>query len=145
MRHDAAEVATPNFLSSQNRDAPQPRLYISQVSIKSRNVNMSSRKRTFQAFNEGPNDSEPSLLNRIRNMWQFANLCQWIYIFGKPAKIDESIDVEVGASFILLHITRLIMYCNQEIETECLKPTSPMLDDIALALLKLVSSHRGLT
>ena len=34
-------------------------------------------------------------LHRIRNMWQFANLCQWIYIFGKSAKINESIDIEV--------------------------------------------------
>ena len=28
-------------------------------------------------------------------MWQFANLCQWIYTFGKAAKIDESVDIEV--------------------------------------------------
>lgn len=33
-------------------------------------------------------------------MWQFANLSQWIYIFGKAAKIDESIDIE--ASFCAL-------------------------------------------
>ncbi|KAF7559585.1 hypothetical protein G7046_g4577 [Stylonectria norvegica] len=87
---------------------------------------MSSRKRSFSAVDGGSDDAEPSLLHRVRNMWQFANLCQWIYTFGKAAKIDESIEVE-------------------EIEAECLKPKSPLLDDIALALLKLVSSHRGLT
>ncbi|EGX90260.1 PHD finger domain protein [Cordyceps militaris CM01] len=59
-------------------------------------------------------------------MWEFANLCQWIYIFGKAAKIDESLEIE-------------------DIETECLKPCSTLLSDIALALLKLVSQHRGLT
>ncbi|KAH7136639.1 hypothetical protein EDB81DRAFT_87959 [Dactylonectria macrodidyma] len=87
---------------------------------------MSSRKRSIQAVDGDSGDSEPSLLHQIRNMWQFANLCQWIYIFGKAAKIPDSIDIE-------------------EIETECLKPISPMLGDLALALLKLVSSHRGLT
>ncbi|KAJ3499331.1 hypothetical protein NLG97_g425 [Lecanicillium saksenae] len=66
------------------------------------------------------------LLQRIRNMWEFANLCQWIYIFGKVAKIDETLEIE-------------------DLETECLKPSSTILPDIALALLKLVSSHRGLT
>ncbi|QPG99095.1 hypothetical protein C2857_000848 [Epichloe festucae Fl1] len=71
--------------------------------------------------------NEPSvLLCRIRNMWQFANFCQWIYIFGKAVKIDESIDIE-------------------ELEAECLNPQSELLSDIALSLLKLVSSHRGLT
>ncbi|KAM0339472.1 hypothetical protein ACHAPU_010919 [Fusarium lateritium] len=84
---------------------------------------MPSRKRSLAAVD---GEHEPSLQDRIRNMWQFANLCQWIYIFGKAAKIDEAIDVE-------------------EIETECLKPNSNILPDIALALLKLVSSHRGLT
>ncbi|KAF4462911.1 nasopharyngeal carcinoma susceptibility LZ16 [Fusarium albosuccineum] len=87
---------------------------------------MPSRKRSIQAVDGDDGETEPSLLQRIRNMWQFANLCQWIYIFGKAAKIPESLDIE-------------------EIETECLKPNSPVLADIALALLKLVSSHRGLT
>ncbi|RGP72806.1 hypothetical protein FSPOR_2553 [Fusarium sporotrichioides] len=87
---------------------------------------MPSRKRPLAAFDGDDGENEPSLQHRIRNMWQFANLCQWIYIFGKAAKIDEAIDVE-------------------EIEAECLKPNSTMLADIALALLKLVSSHRGLT
>ncbi len=34
------------------------------------------------------------MLLRIRNMWQFACLCQWFYIFGSAVKFD-SIDIEV--------------------------------------------------
>ncbi|KAJ4151326.1 hypothetical protein LMH87_012033 [Akanthomyces muscarius] len=75
-------------------------------------------------YGESSNAISP-LLQRIRNMWEFANLCQWIYIFGKAAKIDDTLEIE-------------------DIETECLKPSSTVLSDIALALLKLVSSHRGL-
>ena len=41
---------------------------------------------------------ETSLLYRIRNMWQFANLFQWIYLFGKVVKIDDSIDIDVSVS-----------------------------------------------
>ncbi len=46
---------------------------------------------------------ESSLLERIRNMWEFANLVQWIFIFGKAVKIDEELDVEVGS---LNHLDR---------------------------------------
>jgi hypothetical protein len=38
---------------------------------------------------------EHGLLHRIRNMWEFANLVQWIFIFGRAVKIDENLDVEV--------------------------------------------------
>jgi hypothetical protein len=41
---------------------------------------------------------ERSLLGRIRNMWEFANLAQWIFIFGRAVKIDENLDVEVSLS-----------------------------------------------
>lgn len=36
-----------------------------------------------------------SLLDRLRNMWQFSNLMQYIFIFGKAVKIDEDFDIEV--------------------------------------------------
>ncbi|KAH7326762.1 hypothetical protein B0I35DRAFT_457928 [Stachybotrys elegans] len=90
---------------------------------------MPSRKRSLpaapaaEAVVESPTSP---LLHRLRNMWHFANLSQWIYLFGKAANIDESLDIE-------------------ELETECLKPNSPVLDDIALALMKLISSRKGLT
>ncbi|KAI1075070.1 hypothetical protein F5B20DRAFT_399956 [Whalleya microplaca] len=97
---------------------------------------VSSRKRTLRDVDPEPeSDSpapqnqpqkEPSSLQRIRNTWQFANLFQWIYLFGKVVKIDENIDID-------------------DLETECLKPRSSILVDIGLSLLKFVSSHRGLT
>lgn len=60
---------------------------------------MPSRKEALPAMEE--TSREDPLLQRIRNMWQFANLCQWIYIFGKVAKIDESLEIEVGAQLLL--------------------------------------------
>ena len=38
---------------------------------------------------------EQSLIERIRNMWEFANLAQWIFIFGGAVKLDENLDIEV--------------------------------------------------
>ena len=38
---------------------------------------------------------EPSLLSRLRNTWEFANLMQYIFIFGRAVKIDEEFDIEV--------------------------------------------------
>ncbi|KAI0009099.1 hypothetical protein F4779DRAFT_402531 [Xylariaceae sp. FL0662B] len=94
---------------------------------------VSSRKRALRdAVEPEPEPDAPeapkesSLLQRIRNTWQFANLFQWIYLFGKVVKIDENIDID-------------------DLEAECLKPRSTILVHIGLALLKFVSSHRGLT
>ncbi|KAF4123348.1 Chromosome segregation ATPase [Geosmithia morbida] len=86
---------------------------------------MVSRKRTHLEAADEPLQGD-SVLAKIRGMWQFANFCQWMYTFGKAAKIDDSIDVE-------------------HLEAGCLNPESTLLLDIALALLKLISSHRGLT
>jgi hypothetical protein len=36
-------------------------------------------------------------LVRLRNMWQFSALMQYMYIFGKPVKIDPEFDMEVCA------------------------------------------------
>ncbi|KAK0656047.1 hypothetical protein B0T16DRAFT_364962 [Cercophora newfieldiana] len=68
----------------------------------------------------------PSMLHRIRNMWQFANLFQFILLFGKALKMDDDLDIE-------------------DLEAECLKPGAPALQDIGLCFLKFISSHRGLT
>jgi len=48
-----------------------------------------------------PQEERP-MIERIRNMWEFANLAQWIYIFGKAVKIDENLDIEVGSVFNLV-------------------------------------------
>jgi hypothetical protein len=38
---------------------------------------------------------ELSMLERIRNMWEFAALTQYIFTFGRAVKIDENLDTEV--------------------------------------------------
>lgn len=56
---------------------------------------MSSRKRG-RAEMEAPESSpEPDLLHRIRNAWEFANLMQYIFFFGRAVKIDEDLTIEV--------------------------------------------------
>ena len=63
---------------------------------------VSSRKRARRDVEpeepaQPPNaPAEPSPLQRVRDTWQFANLFQWIYLFGKVVKIDESIGIEVS-------------------------------------------------
>lgn len=103
---------------------------------------------------------ELSLLQRIRNCWEFSNLMQFVFIFGRAVKIDEdfSIDVCLPTSNPNISLARLWsqpdvpqIYINtsiylQDMEIECLKPgPSEKLVEIGLALLKCVSSHRGLT
>lgn len=69
---------------------------------------VSSRKRALRDaepdadIQENPKKEAPkelSLLQRVRNTWQFANLFQWIYLFGKVVKIDDSIDIDVRSPF----------------------------------------------
>lgn len=73
---------------------------------------MPSRKRSFRVAEGEADDTESSLLHRIRNMWQFANLCQWIYTFGKAAKIDESIEIEVSIPLPSLHRNNAYFQCD---------------------------------
>jgi hypothetical protein len=56
---------------------------------------LSSRKRGRQEMEVVAAPKEPGMLERLRNMWQFANLAQWIFIFGKVVKINEDLDIEV--------------------------------------------------
>jgi len=39
--------------------------------------------------------SSNKTLQKLRNMWQFASLMQYIHIFGSVVKIDEDLDIEV--------------------------------------------------
>lgn len=93
---------------------------------------------------------EKSLLERIRNMWEFSNLAQWIFFFGSAVKIDENLDIEVSSCSWAQDTSTLDMTPStnavlQDLEMECLKTHSTVLAEIGLALLKFVSSHRGLT
>ena len=58
---------------------------------------MVSRKRTRSEADAAPEQppEESGLLHRLRNCWEFANLMQYIAIFGKPMKIDEDFGIEV--------------------------------------------------
>ncbi|KAJ4296781.1 hypothetical protein N0V90_006829 [Kalmusia sp. IMI 367209] len=88
---------------------------------------MVARKRGRDEMEVEAPVEEPTMLQKLRNMWQFANLAQYISLFKGALKINEDFGIE-------------------ELETECLMPQpSDMLAAIGLALLKHVSSHKGLT
>lgn len=42
---------------------------------------------------------ENSLIHQLRNSFYFANLYQWICIFGKVVKIDDNLDIQVRPCF----------------------------------------------
>ena len=59
-------------------------------------------KRTYdEAELDIPLDPEPQppenveTLSKLRNMWEFASLMQYIFLFGHAVKIDDDFDVEV--------------------------------------------------
>lgn len=70
---------------------------------------VSSRKRgrqEMEAVEPPPTPKSPTApktltqLDRIRNMWEFANLAQWMYIFGPAVKLGE-LDIEVRLSYLI--------------------------------------------
>ena len=56
---------------------------------------MVSRKRGRAEMESPAPAQELGLLDQLRNMWEFANLMQYIFIFGKAVKIHEDVDIEV--------------------------------------------------
>lgn len=56
---------------------------------------MVARKRRHEELEAPELSPEATLLDKLRNTWEFANLMQYIYIFGKAVKIDENLDIEV--------------------------------------------------
>jgi hypothetical protein len=63
---------------------------------------MPSRKRAADEMEAEAPVQEPSTLQKLRNMWQFANLAQYISLFGDAVKIDKDFDIEVHALCALL-------------------------------------------
>jgi hypothetical protein len=114
---------------------------------------MGSRKRARDEMEAEEPAPEPSLLHKIRNMWQFANLAQYIFLFGDAVKIDNELDIEVrhnapkpSSDAPGTILVERLLNLSQELENECLKPQpSEKLAHVGLALLKHVSSHKGLT
>lgn len=104
---------------------------------------------------------QQAVLARLRNMWEFASLMQYIFLFGHVVKIDDDMDIEVcecertrrvfdaylSTNTCICASRRMLMkFPWQDLEAECLKTEpSQRLASIGLQLLKYVSSHRGLT
>jgi hypothetical protein len=81
---------------------------------------MVSRKRSRSEANapaEQPQEGH-GLLTQLRNCWEFANLMQYIAIFGKIMKIDEDFGIEV----------RKIVFANRALFTtgsvKCRRPAN---------------------
>lgn len=66
---------------------------------------MVSRKRDRAEMESSEPTVEPSMLTRLRDMWEFSNLMQYIFIFGKAVKIDEEFTIEVDPPAISKQIT----------------------------------------
>lgn len=58
---------------------------------------MVSRKRDRAEMESCEPPKEMGLLDRLRNMWQFANLMQYIFIFGRAVKIDDDFTIDVSS------------------------------------------------
>ena len=118
---------------------------------------MAPRKRGRDEMEQPEVSKETSLIDKIRSMWEFACVMQFIFTFGKVVKIDEDFDIEVpapryphsprlGALPVRLYFVQIADTFYQDFESACLNPApSEKLEDIGLTLLKWISSHRGLT
>lgn len=56
---------------------------------------MVSRKRAREEDEPAAVSEEPSTLHRLRNMWQFANLAQYLVLFIDALRMDKDFDIEV--------------------------------------------------
>lgn len=67
---------------------------------------MRSRKRGREEMEAEKAPPEVTTLTRLRNMWQFANLVQYLYIFGKAIRSEDDIDIEVQtlAAHLKIHL-----------------------------------------
>jgi hypothetical protein len=59
---------------------------------------MSRRKRGHDEMEASEPPKEKSMLEKIRNMWEFASLNQYIFTFGDAVKIDRDLDIEVRSN-----------------------------------------------
>lgn len=57
---------------------------------------MVSRKRGREEMESSEPIQDDSMLTKLRNMWEFPNLMQYIFIFGRAVKIDEDLTIEVS-------------------------------------------------
>lgn len=79
---------------------------------------MGSRKRQRDEMESSEPTPELSMLDKLRNTWELANLMQYIYIFGKAVKIDEDLTIEVllpNPVNLYSTICRASLYCPRNI------------------------------
>ena len=70
---------------------------------------MVSRKRDRAEMESSePKADTTSMLDRLRNTWEFANLMQYIFIFGKAVKIDEDLTIEVHPSITISYAAGIL-------------------------------------
>ena len=56
---------------------------------------MVSRKRGREEMESSEPAQNDSMLTKLRSMWEFSNIMQYIFIFGRAVKIDENFTIEV--------------------------------------------------
>ena len=56
---------------------------------------MAPRKRAFEEVDAPEAPNEMGLLNRVRNMYEFAAIMQFLVFFGDALKIDKDFDINV--------------------------------------------------
>lgn len=86
---DSSCPERPSFTTSQR---PKAR-FLQQSEPKSR---MPARKRAIVEVDasEEPASVAPEL-HKLRNMWEFASLMQYIYLFGECVRINPDVDIDV--------------------------------------------------
>ena len=90
---------TTQIIPSQHVDVAPQTPHLAHTRRRTRGIAaMPSRKRAADEMETEAPVSEPSTLQRLRNMWEFANLAQYISLFGEAVKIDKDLDIEACAS-----------------------------------------------
>jgi hypothetical protein len=56
---------------------------------------MVPRKRGHAEMEAEAPPQEPTMLQKLRNMWQFANIAQYLNLFIDALRIDSDFDIEV--------------------------------------------------
>jgi len=57
---------------------------------------MPARKRAAAEMEADAPTDDTSTLRQLRNMWQFANLAQYLSLFGDAVKVGKDLDIEVA-------------------------------------------------
>jgi hypothetical protein len=76
---------------------------------------MPARKRAHEEMEVEVATGEPTTLHKLRNMWQFANLAQYISLFGDAVKIDRDFDIEVRPACAQRHTGCAALAIHEEI------------------------------